>query len=117
MRKKFEMAHFLAESLNIANSVIVDIRLPSEWYEFGVLPGSKLITFETLRGGINPMFLPTISSFFQKDDEIILMCYSGARTKDAIKFLNSHGFTRVSDITGGAFNYQRLGAKFEPYKG
>lgn len=108
--------NFQALNLNIPNSQIIDIRLPSEWIETGILEGSKLITYEMPNGKINPMFLALVEQNFAKNDKIVLICRTGNRTKRAIKFLKDNGFSDVSDISGGVYNYQRLGVKFVPYQ-
>lgn len=108
---------FKAQNGNISNEKIIDIRLPSEWYETGVLDGSHLITFLMASGAVNPLFVQQVSKVFGKDDEIVLMCHSGRRSKLAISLLNEAGFSNVSDIEGGIYNYTRLGAKLVEYKG
>lgn len=108
--------NFQAVNLNIANDKIIDIRLPSEWIETGILPNSKLITYEMIGGKINPMFLTLVEKNFAKNDKIVLICQTGSRTKRAMQFLKNNGFTNVSDISGGVYNYKRLGAKFVPYQ-
>ena len=55
--------------MNIPNSKIVDIRLPSEWLEFGILEGSHLITYANLSGKVNPLFVSSVEKVFKKDDE------------------------------------------------
>ena len=42
---------------SIPNECVIDIRLPSEWYETGVLEGSHLITFLMASGAVNPLFV------------------------------------------------------------
>lgn len=107
---------FKAANKNIPNDKIIDIRRPSEWYETGVLDGSHLITFEMASGAINPIFEQEVAKIFSKDDEIVLMCRSGVRSKVAMKALKNAGYKNVSDIEGGVFNYTRLGAKLIEYK-
>lgn len=102
--------------MNIKNENIVDIRLMSEWMEYGILPGSKLITYEMASGKLNPMFLPLIAKNFKKDNEIILMCETAKRSKSAMKFLQINGYTNVKEIKGGAYYFEKMGAKFEPYQ-
>lgn len=112
-----ELVNFQAQNMNIDNENIVDIRRPSEWIEFGVLPGSRLITFETSSRKINPMFLEKIKKFFKNDDKIVLMCQTSKRSKLALKFLLNAGFSNVCEIKGGAYYYAKMGAKFMPYSG
>lgn len=103
-------------SMNINVENIVDIRRLSEWMEFGILKGSKLITFEDSSGKISPMFLLKIEKQFKKNDEIVLMCQTAKRSKKAMQFLKDYGYENVSEIRGGAFYLEKLGAKFEAYR-
>ena len=61
--------------------------------------------------------LDEVKKLFDKDDKIVLMCHSGKRTKLAMDLLKNAGFSDVSDIEGGIYNYSRLGAKLVEYKG
>ena len=88
---------------------IIDIRLPLEWSQTGVLENSKLLTFFDEFGTINPNFLSTILGEFNKTDEIILLCRTAHRTKFAVEYLKSKGFENVCDIDGGIFELIRLG--------
>lgn len=103
--------------LNVDNSQIIDIRLPSEWYETGIIAGCKLITYEMISGKINPLFIDEVSKYFNKDDEIVLICHTGVRSRAAVALLKANGFKHVSDIGGGIYNYERLGGKLVKYEG
>jgi len=97
--------------------MVVDIRLPQEWEETGILPDSLLLTFFDEFGEINPEFLPKIKENFSPNDEIVLICRSARRTKFAIKFLKNHGFKNVRDIEGGILRLIAQNVcleKFEP---
>ena len=101
--------------MNIPNSKIVDIRLPSEWLEFGILEGSHLITYANLSGKVNPLFVNSVEKVFKKDDECYLMCATATRSKEALKLLQKHGFKAVKEIRGGAYYYEKTGAKFDKF--
>ncbi|AGZ81363.1 rhodanese-like domain-containing protein [Campylobacter fetus] len=101
--------------MNIPNENIVDIRLPSEWMEYGILEGSKLITYENASGKLNPMFIHLVEQHFKKDDEFYLMCATAKRSKAALKLLQNNGFKNVKEIKGGAYYYEKMGAKFEKF--
>ena len=66
-------------------------------------------------GAVNPLFVHEVKKLFDKDDKIVLMCHSGKRTKLAMEVLKNAGFSDVSDIEGGIYNYSRLGAKLVEY--
>ena len=101
--------------MNIPNNKIVDIRLPSEWLEFGILEGSHLITYANLSGKVNPLFVSSVEKVFKKDDEFNIMCATATRSKEALKLLQKHGFKAVKEIRGGAYYYEKTGAKFDKF--
>lgn len=43
-----------------------------------------------------------------KDKEIVLQCRSGARSGNAKKFMESHGFTKVRNLLGGILAYRQM---------
>lgn len=43
-----------------------------------------------------------------KDSEIVVHCRSGARSMNAKKFLESKGFSKVRNTTGGILAYRNL---------
>ncbi|HEX5324871.1 MAG TPA: rhodanese-like domain-containing protein [Capsulimonadaceae bacterium] len=71
---------------------IVDVRNPYE-YETYHIPGSL------------PIPLPELAERYEgelrPEDEIICVCEHGIRSQQAAQFLQSRGFTNVSDMDGG----------------
>ena len=53
-----------------------------------------------------PTRMDELESF--KDSEIIVHCRSGARSMNAKKFLESKGFLKVRNTTGGILAYRNL---------
>ncbi|MEP1085229.1 rhodanese-like domain-containing protein [Algoriphagus sp.] len=53
-----------------------------------------------------PTRLDEIESY--KDSEIVVHCRSGARSMNAKKFLESKGFSKVRNTTGGILAYRNL---------
>lgn len=43
-----------------------------------------------------------------KNKEIVLQCRSGARSGNAKKFMESHGFTKVRNLLGGILAYRKM---------
>jgi rhodanese-related sulfurtransferase len=43
-----------------------------------------------------------------KDKEIVVQCRSGARSGNAKKFMESHGFTKVRNLLGGIMAYRAM---------
>ena len=81
---------------NASGAVLLDVRTPQEYSE-GHIPGSKNIPLQTL---------DRISSVVEnKDSELFVYCYSGARSRQAAAALGQMGYTNVRDI-GGIAAYQ-----------
>lgn len=47
----------------------------------------------------------------KKDEEIIIHCRSGARSGNAQKYLEAHGFSNARNVTGGILAYRRMEAE------
>jgi adenylyltransferase/sulfurtransferase len=71
--------------------VLVDVREAHEW-PISDLPDSVKIPLGTL-----PQSLGKLS----QDDEIVVYCRSGARSANAVQFLQRSGFTRAKNLAGG----------------
>jgi len=71
--------------------VLVDVREAHEW-PISDLPDSVKIPLGTL-----PQSLGKLSP----DDEIVVYCRSGARSANAVQFLQRSGFTRAKNLAGG----------------
>jgi rhodanese-related sulfurtransferase len=73
------------------DAVIIDVREPAEWAR-GVLPGSELITLETLPEHMNDL---------DKDRAILFVCRTGSRSGVAARYFAMNGFTKAANLTGG----------------
>lgn len=73
---------------------LIDVRRPDEFTgELSHIPGSKLITLG-----------PDLDSFLKthdKEDEIVFVCRSGARSGRATLQSRAQGFTRTVNLQGG----------------
>jgi rhodanese-related sulfurtransferase len=73
--------------------LLIDVRQPEELSgPLGSLPGVKNIP------------LPELEKRYAeipKDRPVILICRSGHRSLQALKFLQSRGYTQVKDVEGG----------------
>jgi rhodanese-related sulfurtransferase len=79
--------------------IFIDVR--EEWeYEEDNL-GAKNIPLGQL-----PFQLEEFES--AKDSEIVVQCRSGARSGNAKKFMESHGFTKVRNLLGGILAYRAM---------
>ena len=81
----------LKEYAETENAVLLDVRTPQEYGE-GHIPGSKNVPMQTL----DKVRLVVEN----KDAELFVYCYSGARSKQATVVLGQMGYTNVQNIGG-----------------
>ena len=81
----------LKEYAETENAVLLDVRTPQEYGE-GHIPGSKNVPLQTLD--------KVRSVVENKDAELFVYCYSGARSKQAAVVLGQMGYTNVQNIGG-----------------
>ena len=86
----------LKEYAEAENAVLLDVRTPQEYSE-GHIPGSKNVPLQTLD--------KVRSVVENKDAELFVYCYSGARSRQAAAVLGQMGYTNVQNI-GGIAAYQ-----------
>ena len=70
---------------------ILDVRDPEE-FEWCRLPGTELIPL---------LRLPENLAFLDPEEELVLLCHTGARSLAAARYLMGRGFTRVWSLAGG----------------
>ena len=81
---------------NSTGAVLLDVRTPEEYSE-GHIPGSKNVPLQSL---------DKIRSIVEnKDTELFVYCYSGARSSQAVAALGQMGYTKVNNI-GGISSYR-----------
>jgi rhodanese-related sulfurtransferase len=79
------------------NVTLIDVREPHEFTgELGHIPGAKLVPLATIEEAADG---------WPKEDEIVLVCRSGARSGRATALLSSMGFARVYNMAGGMIAY------------
>ena len=76
--------------------IFVDVREPHEFEEYNL--GAKLIPLQTLPDALD--------EFGDSDTEIILHCRSGARSGNAQRYLESQGYTNVTNVSGGVLAWR-----------
>ena len=81
----------LKEYAEKENAVLLDVRTPQEYGE-GHIPGSKNVPLQTLD--------KVRSVVENKDAELFVYCYSGARSRQATAMLQHMGYTNVQNIGG-----------------
>ena len=72
-------------------ALFVDVRTQQEWDQ-GHIAGSKLIPLDVLQSRMNEL---------PRDKDIVVVCKSGARSKEGTTLLRQAGFTRATCMTGG----------------
>lgn len=95
-------------------ATVVDIRTPGEWRQTGIIPGAKTIVSFTDRGQFNPNFLEELQAVAGPDDEVILVCQTGARSTKVSEFLSGRvGYKNVLNHQGGMSAWKGQGNKVE----
>jgi rhodanese-related sulfurtransferase len=69
----------------------LDVRTQAEWDQ-GHIAKSTLIPLDSLQGRLGEL---------PRDQDIVVVCRSGARSKEGAAILRQAGFTRVTCLTGG----------------
>ena len=81
---------------NTAGAVLLDVRTPEEYSE-GHIPESKNVPLQALDK------VRTVVE--NKDTELFVYCYSGARSRQAAAALGQMGYNKVNNI-GGISSYR-----------
>lgn len=87
-------------------TVVLDVRNPNEW-ESGVIKSDKLV--KASRGLLELQYTKKILSKYSKDDKIVVYCGVEPRAILAGQTLTKLGFTNVSYLKGGYFNWRDSG--------
>ncbi len=70
---------------------VIDIRQPAE-LNSGVIPGAEALPMHTI---------PLRMSELQREEKLIMVCRSGARSAQACMFLQQQGYDNVFNLRGG----------------
>jgi rhodanese-related sulfurtransferase len=82
---------------------VIDVREPGE-YATGHIPGSQLVPLGTVGAALRG---------WNRDEEIVVVCRSGARSGWVAEALASAGFSRVMNLVGGMLAYIAAGLPVE----
>jgi len=87
----------LADRLSRADDTfdLIDVREPGEW-AIARIDGARLIPLAQIPSSIRSL---------DKSRDIVVMCRSGVRSADAIRFMQREGFTRVKNLAGGILRW------------
>jgi len=70
---------------------VIDIRQPAE-LNSGIIPGAEALPMHTI---------PLRMSELKRDEKLIMVCRSGARSAQACMFLQQQGYDKVFNLRGG----------------
>ena len=94
-------AHELAKWVNDANHTmrVIDVRQMEE-IAMGTVPKAEALPLSTL---------PARVQEFSREEKLIMVCRSGARSAQACMFLQQQGFTNVFNLRGGMMGWAQSG--------
>ncbi len=82
---------------------VLDVRTPQEWTQMRIAK-STLVPLEELQNQLGSL---------PKDRDIVVVCQSGGRSKEAQAMLQQAGFKRASSMAGGLDAWQAAGYPLE----
>ena len=99
-------------------AVLVDIRLPNEWADTGVIEGAHRITAFLPNARVHPEFLGSFQAVVPSPNmPVMLYCASGGRTSSlGNALIEQLGYTNVSHLSGGIVEWIGMGNETAAYK-
>ena len=80
------------------NALLIDVREPEEW-DLAHIAEAELMPLQTI---------PDRAPNLPKQGEIIIHCKAGMRSAKACEYLESIGFSNVTNVTGGMDAFVQL---------
>lgn len=81
---------------------LVDVRTKPEWDYVGKIPGSLLIEWQSYPSSLlNPEFLAQLQLQVNKDERVMFLCRSGARSSSAAKRATEAGYSQSYNVLQG----------------
>ena len=81
----------ITEYHNTPGAVLLDVRTPGEYRE-GHIPGSKNLPLQTI---------DKVAELTENKDTVLYVyCHSGARSRQAVSFLQQMGYTHITNLGG-----------------
>jgi rhodanese-related sulfurtransferase len=91
-----------AHKLMQAGAKLVDVRTKPELAYVGKIPGSLAVEWQTYPGGReNPEFLAELAAAVPKDQPVMFLCRSGARSNAAAEAATRAGWKEAYNILEG----------------
>jgi len=89
---------------------LVDIRLPEEWRQTGIIKGSHTITLFDKNGRVAEDFISKFSAITSPEKPVALICRTGNRSRAASTMLVKQlGYKDVYNVTKGITDWIRNG--------
>jgi len=99
-----ELRRIWPDAAETGEYCVIDVRTPAEYAEAHV-PGAKLVCLNTLKAHAHEI---------PKDLDVYLICRSGARSAQALKYLRAaHGHERLVNVSGGTMAWIAAGYPIE----
>ena len=97
---------------------LIDMRTPGEWQSTGVVAGShKIMSFDERRNIDIDKWVKSIQGLAKPEDEVILICRSGNRTRMLGNYLSSErGYTKVYHLKDGMKGWKKASLPVIPVK-
>jgi len=90
-----------AHALMLQGAKLVDVRTDAELHYVGSVPGSEAIEWNTLEGQRNPAFLQQLQQATSKDEPVMFLCRSGARSHAAAMAATQAGWKETYNVLEG----------------
>ncbi|MBF0218489.1 MAG: FKBP-type peptidyl-prolyl cis-trans isomerase [Gammaproteobacteria bacterium] len=89
---------------------IIDIRLPEEWKQTGVIKESIRLTAFNARGQLIPTFADELAKLVSKDEPFMIICRTGNRTSVLAQALSERlGYKNVLNVEKGITHWIKEG--------
>jgi rhodanese-related sulfurtransferase len=90
------------ELMKNGGAKLVDVRTKPEWDYVGKIPGSLLIEWQAYPSSLlNPDFLAQLQAQVGKDEPVMFLCRSGARSSSAAKRATEAGYSKCYNVLQG----------------
>jgi rhodanese-related sulfurtransferase len=91
-----------AHELTQAGAKLIDVRTKPELQYVGKIPGSIAIEWQTYPGNRpNPEFIPELAAIASRDDTVMFICRSGARSHSAAEAAARAGYKHAYNVLEG----------------
>ncbi|HYD55525.1 MAG TPA: rhodanese-like domain-containing protein [Burkholderiales bacterium] len=90
-----------AHELMKAGAKLVDVRTKPELHYVGRIPGSLAVEWQAWPGKPNPEFLGELAAVVERDEPVMFLCRSGARSHSAAEAASREGWKAAYNVLEG----------------